>query len=182
MKTWKDVIYYNNIIIRPASIFANFIVHLNTKYGTQLNANFYITKYENTNFEINEPTKFHRTTKIGIHKNKNIHSIIQISHSNSMTNKKDILLHLYISTVLITVLSTVIYNIVEQVLLTHYRVTGFTHGFNWGSCCSILRSSLNSFVVNCFVLVVVLLVIALHILLWMTAFGYPFVILKLFIL
>jgi hypothetical protein len=88
MKTWKDVIYFNNIIIRPASIFANFIVHLNTKYGTQLNANFYITKYENTNFEINEPTKFHRTTKIGIHKNKNIHSIIQISHSNSMTKKK----------------------------------------------------------------------------------------------
>ena len=109
MKTWKDVIYYSNIIIRPVSIFADFIVHLSTKYDTQLNANFYITKYENTNFEINEPTKFHRTTKIGIHKNKSIHSIIQISHSNSMTNKKDILLHLYISTVLITVLSTVIY-------------------------------------------------------------------------
>jgi hypothetical protein len=64
MKTWKDVIYYNNIIIRPASIFANFIVHLNTKYGTQLNANFYITKYENAMTKSTTTSTKQLTTKL----------------------------------------------------------------------------------------------------------------------
>lgn len=66
-----------------------------------------------------------KITKIDSRENKYIHGDIKISNSNSMTSNKDILLHLCISTVLITVPTTVIYDMVEAVQLTHSGTPGF---------------------------------------------------------